>query len=496
MSLSSPTRRVLNVRATLAAGALGLLFGALVDGAVAARLGPIATLTWILGYGILLSIAARPGRAVPVGLFILAAEGVRIRWLFTAMSGFSGASASTSAAIALAALVLSSGGTVAAVVIAARWQRRGVPVTLGFATLMLASEWWRATVFALPWLDAGYVAVDVPGIAHWARVVGGLGIGALMAALAGAMADAWLGRTMRFVLGVACIVGAIPLAPWRPAPGASIKLAALQGWSDPGRAQPGRWTSDQIAAYLDLERQASAQGATLAIWPEGAYPLGWGRHPSLSRLASGSLDRLVGLHRTARCARRGCDFNSAVLVAPDGRITAHHDKRRLVPVAEGPALGIVSGPLTPGQTTGVVAIGPVRAGVLICYEAAYSDEGVDRVLAGADLLIVMTSDAFSESMASPRQHLDINRMRAMETGRWLVRASDRAHSAIIAPDGRIEAALPPSVSAPLVAEIARLEALTPFCRYARWRSALTAVSLALVLLLSRVQASRPALTAP
>jgi apolipoprotein N-acyltransferase len=76
----------------------------------------------------------------------------------------------------------------------------------------------------------------------------------------------------------------------------------------------------------------------------------------------------------------------------------------------------------------------------VCWESAFSQLAVTSVHDGADALIVATDDAWFGTTAGPYQHAQIAQMRAIETGRWVVRAASTGISGIVAPDGRYVAA--------------------------------------------------------
>jgi apolipoprotein N-acyltransferase len=104
----------------------------------------------------------------------------------------------------------------------------------------------------------------------------------------------------------------------------------------------------------------------------------------------------------------------------------------------------------------------------ICYEDLFGEELLDA-LPTASLLINLSNTAwFGDSLAQP-QHLQIARLRAIETGRTMLRATNTGMTAMVHPDGSIAAALPPFSTAALVVEAQGRSGMTPF---ARWGNAL------------------------
>jgi apolipoprotein N-acyltransferase len=89
-----------------------------------------------------------------------------------------------------------------------------------------------------------------------------------------------------------------------------------------------------------------------------------------------------------------------------------------------------------GTRSEIVDVGAMRFAPVICWESAFSGIVRNDVRDGATALIVSTDDAWFGTTAGPYQHAQIAQMRALETGRWIVRAASTGISGIIAPDGR------------------------------------------------------------
>jgi apolipoprotein N-acyltransferase len=123
----------------------------------------------------------------------------------------------------------------------------------------------------------------------------------------------------------------------------------------------------------------------------------------------------------------------------------------------------------------------------ICYEDLFGEELI-RALPEATLLVNLSNTAwFGDSLAQP-QHLQISRMRAMETGRPMLRATNTGMTAAVAPDGKVFAALQPFSTGALVVEIRGYGGATPYVRYGN-TAALTLALLACLPALRR--RSRP-----
>jgi apolipoprotein N-acyltransferase len=103
----------------------------------------------------------------------------------------------------------------------------------------------------------------------------------------------------------------------------------------------------------------------------------------------------------------------------------------------------------------------------ICYEDLFGEELISGA-AEATLLINLSNTAwFGDSLAQP-QHLQIAQMRALETGRMMLRATNTGMTAAINPDGSVKAVLPAFTRAGLTVEAQGHAGLTPYMHYGNW----------------------------
>ena len=111
----------------------------------------------------------------------------------------------------------------------------------------------------------------------------------------------------------------------------------------------------------------------------------------------------------------------------------------------------------------------------ICYEDLFGEE-IIRALPAATLLVNLSNTAwFGDSLAQP-QHLQISRMRAVETGRPMLRATNTGMTAAITPDGNVAAALAPFSTGALVVEIQGYAGATPYVRYGNTAAVILALA--------------------
>ena len=92
-----------------------------------------------------------------------------------------------------------------------------------------------------------------------------------------------------------------------------------------------------------------------------------------------------------------------------------------------------------GNQRGVFHIDGHAVGTFICYESIFPDEVLQFARNGAELFVNISDDAWYGDYGAPGQHLNMARMRAIENGRWLLRATNNGITASISPLGEIVA---------------------------------------------------------
>ena len=241
-------------------------------------------------------------------------------------------------------------------------------------------------------------------------------------------------------------------ARWRPPAGST----AISTWprcraAGPrpagGRPRPGA----VLDAHLDASASVGA-GADLVLWPEdvvdvdGAFA-GSPEERALSALAAELRTTLVvGIVEDVGDDRFR---NASVAFGPDGAVVDRYDKVHRVPFGEYiPArsffarladVSAVPRDAIAGTGPGVVDTPAGQFGVLISYEVFFADRGRAGVRAGGRLLLVPTNASSYVDAQVPAQQLAVARLRALETGRWVVQAAPTGYSAVIDHHGRVVA---------------------------------------------------------
>jgi apolipoprotein N-acyltransferase len=232
------------------------------------------------------------------------------------------------------------------------------------------------------------------------------------------------------------------------------RVAVIQGNIDQARKWDPAFQIGTTKKYLGLTMSAAARQPDLVVWPETATPFYFKASPKLTRLVTDAV-RQAGTHLlvgspSAQGAPGARDyFNSAYMVAPDGRATGRYDKVHLVPFGEyvplQPVLSFVGkmvaqvGDFSPGEKgrTLVWKEGLPTVGVQICFEIVFP--GLSRALVknGAGLLVNLTNDAWFGKSSAAYQHFSMAVFRAVENRRSLVRCANTGISGFVDPVGRI-----------------------------------------------------------
>ena len=386
--------------------------------------------------------------------------------------------------------------------------------SIGFAAAWMATEYLRATLFTgFAWNPLGVVLLDTPASA-FARWIGTYGLSGLVVLAAGLIwwiaawaRDAAGGSRGRDPAHLAATSGATLVlvlaylglpASLAQAPAAMRELGPLVRIVQPNLslAQQRNGDADEHNVAR-MEALSGRPGPTprLILWPEGAVPYyldeeSWARE-RLARLL-GPRDVLMTGGSTLIYNKAGdltAARNSVYALAPNGGVAARYAKMHLVPYGEylpmRPVLSAIGlarlvesdVDFIPGDgalTTQVPGFGSV--GVQICYEIIFSGQVVDRNIR-PDFIFNPSIDAWFGRWGPP-QHLAQARLRALEEGLPIVRATTTGISAVIDSRGRVLAALPLDRAGFIATRVPAAEPPTFFARFGN------AVPLMLALLLA------------
>jgi apolipoprotein N-acyltransferase len=363
------------------------------------------------------------------------------------------------------------------------WLKPGATrVWLVLPVLWVLLEWLRGWALSgFPWLSLGYAMIDSP-LKGWAPLFGVYGVTWAAATIAVALnvllMPAVPAPRRLIALAVTVSLLAIPALlgryDWTRAAGSPIPIAVVQGAVSQDQKWQAKNLDETMTRYSGLT--AEAWGARLIVWPESALPVLANDIPDyLRRLqelgrAHGA-DFAIGLVNYESASQK---FYNGLLVL-SGSGSGWYYKRHLVPFGEYfpvPAfvrswLRLMSLPyddISAGREhQPTLSAAGQKLGLTICYEDAFGSSQLE-VLREATLLINVTNNAWYGNSTAPHQHLQIARMRALEAGRYLVRAANDGITAAIGPHGEIVARLPQFQEAVLRADLPPMTGLTPYAR--------------------------------
>jgi apolipoprotein N-acyltransferase len=362
---------------------------------------------------------------------------------------------------------------------------RRLRLVLLLAAAWIVAEWLRASLFTgFAWNPVGVVLI-APCAAWLAPWLGTYGLSGIVVLLGGALRLVLAGRfEKKAAAALVLAIVAASAAAWasRPAsapPGAAVRIV------QPNIGQQNKW--DRNYERRNFERFVQLTGTPAAVprlllWPEASTPAYLAYEPDArQRLAAllgpRNLLLLGGVEPLFDAEGRGiAAYNSVYVLTPDGRLTARYDKSHLVPYGEylpmRPVLSAIGlSRLAPGdldfrdgpgpRTLDLGAFG--RAGVQVCYEIIFSGQVVDEANR-PDFLFNPSNDAWFGAWGPP-QHLAQARLRAIEEGMPIIRATPTGISAVIDADGMLEQSLPLGSAGVIDAHVPGAAPPTLFARF-------------------------------
>lgn len=370
-------------------------------------------------------------------------------------------------------------------------------------------EWLRGTLFTgFPWLNTGYAHIEGV-LAPWAPITGVYGLtwlagyaSAAIAVLACAKdhkndARAAAGVGLAVVSGLAGI--ALSHVTWSQPSGAPMFLRLVQGnvpqsqKFDPALIQSGIASYMQLAA---LPPKTAETAPKLIVLPETVVPLFqnqlapsvWQQWLDIAKQQNATLlmgaPLLDASHNTYTNSAIAINSDTSLNELLSGKLTQRYDKHHLVPFGEFIPPGFRWFTDALNIPLGDFNSGPLRQRLLstqdqilapnICYEDVFGEEILHAVRsdpelgAGATLLINISNLGWFGDSWALRQHLQISRMRALETARPMLRATNTGITAAIDPNGHVRAQLPAMTKGVLDVEVQGMQGLTPYVRWGNW----------------------------
>ena len=363
------------------------------------------------------------------------------------------------------------------------------PLACAYAALLLVmpalwalQEWLRGLLFTgFPWLTFGYSQAAASPLAGYAPLVGVYGVSLAVAVSAGLLALLW--RARRNKQGKAALVALLILwscgallrnVEWTQPQGEPLKVSLMQG----NVPQELKFREEKLVETLETYRRLVLQSdARLIVLPETALPLLRSEVPenyaSILRdhVRQNGGDMLIGVFERDH----GQYYNSVFTLgtAPSQSYRKNHLVvfGEFIPLC--PLLGwfineVLSIPMGDLARGGLpqppLNVAGQKIAANICYEDVFGEE-IIRALPEATLLVNLSNDAWYGDSHAAAQHNQMSQMRALESGRMMLRATNTGVTSVIGTDGRIRAMLPQHEEGVLNAEVQGYSGSTPYVRF-------------------------------
>ena len=354
-----------------------------------------------------------------------------------------------------------------------------------FSTLWVANDLVRSVFLTgFPWLFIGDSQLDGP-LSGWLPIIGSYGTTLLLCLTASTLVAATLNRQAR-----TCIfAGLFLVALWTPgialkdknwtvATGKQQQVALIQL----NIPQELKWKSSQRPKTIDLLKSMTELHLEkdVIFWPETAVPFFYNSAKPLLRqfgqqAENANASIVTGIPYSGWDSEtKSTVIHNSVIAIGNGEGIYH--KQKLVPFGEYvPMQQVLRGliaffdlPMSNFRKGAgdqdLLNVNGFRVSPFICYEVVYPDFVADRSI-GSDYLLTISNDAWFGASIGPLQHLQLARIRALENGRYMVRATNNGVTAIINAKGQIEEQIPQFSQGILEGTVRIYEGETPFSRF-------------------------------
>lgn len=377
---------------------------------------------------------------------------------------------------------------------------------LSFAALWVLQEWMKTWLFTgFPWLFVGYAFTEQYWLSSLAPVAGVFAVSFVAILLAASLVELLRRRGGYMIPTIALLV--VSCALWlinpqwtKPKGTPDLSVSLIQG----NIPQDLKWLTEYQVETLKIYATLSSTewGSDIILWPESSIPM-------FQDEAVGFINEMVKMAKetdttwvtgipykdeaafNAKTDKYPPFYNSVIALGADAE--GMYKKQRLVPFGEYiPFEGMLD--ILPNlagsqdimsYSRGSDNQSPLRVrghnlGAAVCYEVAYPDTTRKNAI-NTDFLLTISNDAWFGSSAGPLQHLQMVQMRALENGRWFMRATNTGVTAIIDHKGRIVKRAPQFERTVLRGNVQARVGNTPFMRVGNYP---VLIIIALLLLLS------------
>ena len=364
---------------------------------------------------------------------------------------------------------------------------------LSFAALWILQEWMKTWLFTgFPWLFVGYAFTEQYWLSSLAPIAGVFAVSFLAVLLAASIVELLRRRGGYMIVSIALLVISTSLwlmnPQWtKPKGTPNLSVSLIQG----NIPQDLKWLTEFQVETLNIYATLTSTewGRDIVLWPESSIPMfqteAWGFINEMVKIANETNTTWVtGIpYKDEAAFDPSIDkyppfYNSVIALGAEAE--GLYKKQRLVPFGEYiPFEGLLD--ILPdlagsqdimSYSRGSEQQSPLQVrghslGSAVCYEVAYPDTTRKNAI-GTDFLLTISNDAWFGTSAGPLQHLQMVQMRALENGRWFMRATNTGVTAIIDHKGRIVERAPQFERTVLRGEVQARVGNTPFMRFGHY----------------------------
>jgi len=350
-------------------------------------------------------------------------------------------------------------------------------------SLFVLFEWIRGWIFTgFPWMTLGYSQIDTP-LNGYTPIVGVFGLSWILLICSallvymienGKAAIKFSLLSLIIIIASGAILGSIE---WTRPAGEPLKVSLLQG----NISQDKKWLADQRQPTIEWYTRATRENwsSDFVVWPETALPAFYHQAKSFldglqEEALQNNTDLLLGIPMMDPDNKQY--YNGVISL---GKQPGVYHKQHLVPFGEfipfesllGNILKVFDVPMPnfshSDNKNRILNVANHQIGISICYEDVFGEE-IIVPLPEVSLLVNVSNDAWFGDSIAPHQHLQIAQMRAVESGRPLLRATNTGVTAFIDHHGKIQSKLPQFVAQTLTDTTQPMSGSTPYSLLGNW----------------------------
>jgi len=390
-------------------------------------------------------------------------------------------------------------------------QRRPIAFRILLGITLWCSLEWLWMQGPLAWTSLSYTqSPNNLVILHLGQLSGPMVVTAALVAVNGLIAEAWLqaqrrwrllGLALALVLGLHLLGWGLYSRPLTDSPVAVLKIGIVQG-NIPTRIKLyGEGLRRSLSHYSQGYQQLADQGVDAVLTPEGALPFLWAGPQRINNPFSRAVrERGVIAWLGTFYPQEGRITQSLLTLTGEGESFSRYNKIKLVPLGEYIPLEKTLGKLVtrlspvearmlPGdfQQTMPTPLGQAIAG--ICFDSAFPQVFRSQTAAGGEfMLMASNNDPYNSIMMAQHHAQDV--MRAIESDRWTVQATNTGYSSVIDPHGNTRWLSGVNTYELHAATIYRRQTRTPYVRWGNWLTPLLMVVTGLLWVVHRPKLNR------